>query len=212
MFKDRVDAGRQLGEKLKYYHFKDPIIFGIPRGGVVCAAEVSLILKTPLSIVVARKIGHPENPEYAIGAVDEDGCVELTAEARHVDKVWLDRAVERERQEAYRRKSVYLQGMPLVSPEGKTAILVDDGLATGLTMLVAIKYLKQFNPLQIVVAVPVGAVDTIHRISEDVDEIVVLEVPDNFFGSIGMYYTSFDQVSDEEVIAILKSANTQIKK
>ena len=206
MFKDRVDAGQQLAATLRNYNLKDPIIYTIPRGGVVCAYEIARKLKAPLSLIITRKIGHPDNPEYAIGAVAEDGCIELTAEGRAVDQTWLQHKIEAERREAERRQKAYLAGKPPLSATGKTAVIVDDGLATGLTMLVAIKEVRHMNPERIVVAVPVAAVDTVHRLSKDVDEIIALQTPPDFY-SIGAHYESFLQVSDEEVVAIIKKAN-----
>src|SRR3989344_6450768 len=139
MFKNREDAGRQLSDKLKQYRGTDTVVLALPRGGVVVGHEISQALDLPLDIVVARKIGHPNNHEYAICAVDEKGTLLCNqAEAREVDRKWLEEQAQREQAEARRRSSVYRAGKPPAAIGGEIAIIVDDGIATGVPMRLAI--------------------------------------------------------------------------
>lgn len=204
MFRDRHDAGRRLAQNLERYAEKDAVVLALPRGGVVLGREVADALKLPLDIVVARKIGHPNNPEYAIAAVDEKGmllCDE--AERRTIDPQWLEGERERQRQEAHRRVVRYRGEKQPPQVKGKIAIIVDDGIATGLTMRLAIKAIRAHMPAKIVVAVPVAPSDSIARIRREADELVVLEPPEEFLGAVGAHYEEFDQVADEEVVRLL---------
>lgn len=210
-FKNRQDAGQQLAGVLKGYAIKNPVVYGIPRGGVVCAAEIAKELHASLSLIITRKIGHPNNSEYAIGAVAEDGCRELTAEAKTINPIWLQHAIEQERREAARRREIYMARKSPLSAANKTAIIVDDGLATGSTMLVAIQEIRHLNPKQIFVAVPVSAASTIQRVSKNVDKVIALKTPANFL-AIGAYYQSFEQVSDEEMLQVMQAARTKYKR
>jgi predicted phosphoribosyltransferase len=202
-FKDRIDAGRQLARKLNG-QFEQPVVLALPRGGVVLAAEIARALSAPLDLILVRKIGHPYNPEYAVGAVTADGEAILNSmEAAQLDPGWLKSAIDRERTEAQRRRQVYLQNRSPISPAGKTAIIVDDGIATGFTMKAAIKALRQQKPAKIVVAVPVMPADTAAELRSEVDDIVALDTPEFYLGSVGAYYDNFPQVSDQEVIKLL---------
>jgi len=206
MFKDRFDAGKKLANKLSKYHGeKDAIILVLPRGGVIVGAEVAKELKLPLDIIVTRKISHPMNPEYAIGAVGENS-VELDQGASEVEKDYLEEEIEKQRKEIARRIKVYRGTKKPVIIKDKIIILVDDGIATGLTMIAAIKEIKGKNPRKIVVAVPVGAPDTVNRIKPLVDEIICLESPENFI-AVGQFYEEFGQTPDEKVINILHNKN-----
>ncbi len=208
-FKDRQHAGQQLAHALKNYKGKDVVVYALPRGGVVLGAEVAKKLKAPLDLLIPRKVGHPYNPEYAIAAVAESGdMIRNEEEVTHVDPQWFKQAAAKERTEAQRRRQLYLGGKKPVKATGKIGIIIDDGLATGLTMKVAIKELRHQKPKQIVVAVPVAAEETASELSTLADEVVVLYVPVGFFGAIGSYYQNFDQVSDAEVIALIKSLPT----
>lgn len=205
MFKNRTDAGIKLAAALQHYKGMDAVVYALPRGGVVLGVEIAKALKLPLDLVIPRKIGHPHNPEYAICAVTEHGellCNE--AERRAVDPAWLKQAVEKEIQEATRRRETYLKGRPSVAVEGKTAIIVDDGIATGLTMRAAIKDLRARHPAKVVVAIPVCPADTAEVLRREADELVVLDIPLVYLGAVGAYYQDFPQVSDEEVIEFLK--------
>jgi predicted phosphoribosyltransferase len=157
-----------------------------------------------LDLIVVRKVGHPFQPEYAVGAVAEDGyLVTNPDEVRRLDPQWLERACAAELKEAQRRRRLFLQGRPPVEVTGKVAIIVDDGLATGLSMSAAIHEIRGRQPQKVVVAVPVAAADTVRRLKRDVDDLVVLHMPE-WFGAVGAFYERFDQVSDDEVVALMK--------
>ena len=206
MFANRADAGRQLAQVLDAYRRQHVIVYALPRGGVVIGVEVARSLKAPLDLLVVRKIGHPSQPEYAIAAVAEDGYVVTNPdETATVDTRWFEWAIAAELKETQRRRSVFLQGRHPLEVRDKIAIIVDDGLATGLTMLAAIHEIRRRNPVQIVVAVPVAAAETAMKLRSEVDDLVSLHIPDGWFGAIGAYYQEFDQVSDDEVISLMKS-------
>ena len=204
-FHDRIDAGRQLAGLLGQYKNKNAVVYALPRGGVPVGKEIAKTLHCPLDLIIVRKIGHPMNPEYAMGAVAEDGFFLVNAEElSRVDRNWFEAEKERQIQEAQRRRKLYLMGKEPISALGKIAILVDDGIATGSTMLVAVQKVKQEKPAKIVVAVAVSPKDTARKFAAEVDEFVAVTVPEIFRGAIGYYYDDFSQVSDEEVIALLK--------
>jgi predicted phosphoribosyltransferase len=206
MFFDRADAGRKLGQALCQYAGRPVVVYALPRGGVVTGIEVASILAAPLDLIVVRKVGHPRNPEYAVAAVAEDGyLIANPDEVAGLDQNWFERAVAAELNEARRRRAVFLEGRRSVPVAGRTAIVVDDGLATGLTMKAAVHAIRQRGPSEIVVAVPVAAAETAEELRPAVDQLVVLHIPDGWFGSVGSYYRSFDQVSDDEVVALMKS-------
>src|SRR3989338_1670109 len=203
-FKDRRDAGKKLAKALEQYRDVQPIVYALPRGGVVLGGEVARALHAPLDLVITRKIGHPSEPEYAIGAVTEAGdllCNE--AEVETIDPEWLKQAVERERNEAARRRKVYLSARPHISARGVTAIIVDDGAATGLTLRVAVMALQKEHPKKIVIAVPVAPSDVVAVLQKETDEVITLTDGEEYLGAVGSYYEHFPQVSDEEVIALL---------
>lgn len=204
-FRDRQDAGQQLAKALsKFKGDKTALILALPRGGVVVAAEIARELKLPLDLVVPRKIGAPNNPEYAIGAITETGeGIMNPDEVALVDPKWLKSERAKEMKEARRRLTVYRGKRPPLDLGGKTAILVDDGVATGFTMRAAIASVGARKPKMIVVAIPHGAGDSIKLLKKEADEVVVLETP-IFYGAVGAFYTSFPQVEDNEVITIMK--------
>ena len=208
MFRDRAEAGRQLAQKLLQYRGKSAVVLALPRGGVVLGFEVARVLSAPLDIIAVRKIGHPYHPEYAIGAVDEnDARILNEAEAAGVDQHWLTKETEREVAEAKRRSSVYRGGKIPESLAGKVVILVDDGIATGLTMRLAVRSVRAQKPEKIIVAVPVAPTDSFEVLKDEgADEVVVLEPPEEFAGAVGAHYVRFDQVEDEEVVALLRNA------
>lgn len=205
MFADREDAGKQLAEKLARYKSEDAVVLALPRGGVAVGYEIAQALKLPFDIVVVRKIGPPGNPEYAVCAVDEKGtrlCNE--GEARKVDEKWLAEETERQRQEAVRRIKKYRGNRAPAALQGKTVIIVDDGIATGLTMRLAVAAIKKQRPQKIIVAVPVAPLDAMRELRKEA-EVVVLEPPEEFMGAVGAHYKNFPQVEDEEVIRLLNS-------
>ncbi len=204
VFRNREEAGQRLAARLGEYAGADPIVYALPRGGVVVGAEVARALGAPLEVVIARKVGHPQSPEYAICAVSVSGnliCNE--AERRAVDANWFEMAVERERKEAARRQAIYLEGRAPRSAEGKTAIIVDDGIATGLTMRAAIEEIRGQRPRRLVVAVPVIPRETAEALGRKVDAVVAVDIADFFLGAVGAYYRDFGQLSDDEVIRLL---------
>lgn len=203
MFKDRADAGQQLAGKLMTYaNRQDVVVIGLPRGGVVTAAEVAKALKAPLDIIVPRKIGYPGNPELAIGALAEEGITVMNPYASDVPQETIAQIVEKEKQEARRRLTVYRGERKPLDLRNKVAILVDDGIATGATMRAAIVSAKAKGALKIVVAAPVIATDTMIVLEEEADELIVLEVP-AFFDAVGRFYENFSQTTDDEVIRVL---------
>lgn len=208
MFKDRKDAGIQLAAKLTEYRGTDAVILALPRGGVVLGYEVAKALRLPLDIIAPRKIGHPLHPEYAIGVVDENGMQILNeAEAEALDPQWLAGESEKQQKEAERRIIAYRDGRAPAHITGKTVILVDDGIATGLTMQLAVRSVKERKPARIIVAVPVAPPDSEGILkSEGADKLLVLEPPETFAGAVGAHYERFEQVEDEEVIAMLQSS------
>lgn len=205
-FRDRVDAGRRLASLLGKYKNQNAVIYALPRGGVPVAMEVARVLNCPLDLIIVRKIGHPMNPEYALGAVAEDGFLVVNEEElARVDPKWFEAEMEKQKQEARRRRELYLQGREPITASGKIAIIVDDGIATGSTMQVAVKKVKREKPAKMVVAVAVSPKETAQRFAKEVDEFVAVTIPEIFWGAIGYYYDDFHQVSDEEVMALLKN-------
>ncbi len=207
-FVDRQDAGKQLADKLAAYrNHHNAIVIGLPRGGVIPAAEIAKELKLPLDIVVPRKIGAPFNSELAVGAVTQDGQVvwnEKLMKSFHLspDDLDLKETIKKERAESNRRLSLYRRGRPPLVLKDKTVIIVDDGIATGATMRAAIAYAKQQGAAKIIAATPVATVDTLELIAPEVDEIVSVKLPKTFLG-ISAFYDIFGQTSDDEVIEVL---------
>jgi putative phosphoribosyl transferase len=200
-FANRREAGRLLSKVLEKYKGEDVVVYALPRGGVEVAVEIAKRLGASLDLIIPRKVGHPSYPEYAICAVTEAGhlvCNEKEVAA--LDPHWLKQAILDERAEAKRRRLAYLAGYPPVQAEGKVAVLVDDGIATGLTAQAAIKELRERRPKKIILAVPVIPSDTAEQLKPLVDKMVALEIPEGFLGAISAYYDEFDQVEDEEVI------------
>lgn len=214
-FKNRTEAGQLLAEKLEKYKNKDIIIYALPRGGVVTAVEIAKYLHAPLSLIITRKISHPHNPEYAIAATAENGHIVGTRrELMAVDEDWLEDEIEKQRQEAARRRKKYLYEKEIPSPEGKVAILVDDGVATGLTLRVGILELKHHNPSKLIVAVPIVPSSTAKILRTEADELIALVIPpdDTFLGAVGAYYDDFSQVADQQVIRIIDSHDAWLKR
>jgi predicted phosphoribosyltransferase len=206
-FADRAEAGRLLAKALSRYQGHDVVVYALPRGGVTTAMEIARFLKAPIDLIIARKIGHPSAPEYAIAAIAEDGhMVGSEDELSMVDQKWLEREKERQRAEAKRRREKYLGGRAPLPVEGRTAILVDDGVATGLTLRVGILELRHRRPKRLVVAVPVIPLSTATLVRSEVDDLVALEIPEDreYLGAVGAYYEDFSPVEDAEVIAMME--------
>jgi predicted phosphoribosyltransferase len=205
MFRDRVDAGRQLAELLgRYRDAEDAVVLGVPRGGVVTAAEVARTLHLPLDVVVVRKIGAPGNAEFAVGAVDEDGVV-IRNESAPVREEYLERAAREASAEIRRRLDAYRQGRGEQRLEGTDVILVDDGIASGLTAMAAVRFVRRRGASRVVLAVPVIAEDTAVTLRAEVDELVVVEEPRMFF-AVGQFYEYFPQTEDDEVKRLLAAS------
>ena len=204
MFKDRNDAGWKLAEKLEQYRGQNAAVLALPRGGVVTGREIAQALGLPLDIAVVRKIGHPLSPEYAIGAVDDAGVTLLNeAETESVSQAWLAGEIEREKKEAERRIKAYRGGRKPIPISGKTALVVDDGIATGLSMRLVVRSLRVQNPARVVVAVPVASAEAVESLRKEADEGITLEPPEEFLGAVGAHYIEFEQVEDAEVIRLL---------
>ncbi|WP_017926081.1 phosphoribosyltransferase [Thioalkalivibrio sp. HL-Eb18] len=206
-FRDRTDAGRRLAQALDRFRGQPGVVYALPRGGVPLGAEVARHLDMPLDLLIPRKIGHPFHPEYAICAVPEQGeRVCNRREEERIDPEWLEHAEARARAEARRRRELYCT-TPAPDVAGRLAIIVDDGIATGLTMRAAIRDARLRRPSQIVVAIPVAPADTAELLEAEVDHVVTLDRPVYYRGSVGSYYESFEQTSDDEVIDLLATAH-----
>lgn len=205
MFEDRVDAGQQLAKELMQFKGEDVVVLALPRGGVVLGAEVARTLEAPLGLVLVRKIGHPSYGEYAIGAVAEDGkAVYNQQELTSIDVAWLEKAEREARDLIERRRNLYY-GRNFIPPsvDAKTVIVVDDGIATGLTMEAAVRTL-QGKAKRVIVAVPIAPSDSVTTLESLADEVIVLRDPAGFQGAVGAHYRRFKQVNDEEVKALLQ--------
>jgi len=207
IFKDRKHAGQELAKEVKEYKDNsDAVIVALPRGGVVLGYEIAKELNLPLDIVVPRKIGAPGNPEFACGAISESGEYIANPDAGKIPEEHLEKEIAQEKEEAKRRLGLYRPGLAKRDFQGKTIILVDDGIATGLTMEAGIKTLKEMGAKEVVVAVPVSAEDSYKHIKKIVDKIICLDRP-MFFGAVGQFYEKFDQTEDKEVIKLMKEIN-----
>lgn len=204
IFEDRKDAGEKLSEKLQNYKKDNAVVLALPRGGVPVGKVVADRLGLPMGLIVVRKIGHQYNPEYAVAAVSEDGIlVKNEREASGLDPVWFESAKRKELKEAKRRRRKYWGDRNFIDLKGKKAIIVDDGLATGLTMEAAIAQARSRGAEKVVVAVPVAPVDISFKMQDLADEFIVVS-KEQFFTAVGAFYKKFDQVSDEEVIEALQ--------
>jgi len=207
-FKDRSDAGRKLAKALAGYKKRHPIILALPRGGVPVAAEVCTALKAPLDLILVRKLGVPFQPELAMGAV-VDGAAPIIVrnedviQAANIDESTFIAIRDTELSEIEQRRQRYLGGRDRVEVAGHTAIVIDDGIATGATMRAALHAVRARRPQRLVLAVPVAPTSTLAELQSEADDIICLEDYE-IFGAIGIYYANFRQVSDQEVIDILK--------
>jgi len=211
VFRDRRDAGRQLAQRLSALRAEHPVVIALPRGGVPVAAEIAAALDAPLDVAVVRKLGAPQQPEFGIGAIAEDGVRvvhEDVVRAIGIGAAELERVVERERGELERRIRLYRGAGAPVDVAGRTAILVDDGLATGSTAQAAARLLRARGAARVVLAVPVGAPDGIELLRRDVDEVVCLLAPESLV-AIGYWYEDFAPTSDAEVAALLVQARAR---
>lgn len=207
-FRDRADAGRKLAAALDRFAGDDAVVLGLPRGGVPVAFEVADRLDLPLDVVVVRKVGAPNNPEFGVGAVGEEGVVLLnrsTLDRLGLGEDELRASVEEEQSELERRLERYRRGRPAAEVRGRTAILVDDGVATGGSAKAAIEVLRERGAGKVVLAVPVGPPESISDLEKTADEVVCLETPASFM-AVGTWYRDFGQTRDEQVIDLLGRA------
>ena len=205
MFKDRIDAGQQLAIALKHYkRKKDTVVVALPRGGVILGYAIANELHLPLEILMVKKIGHPINHEYAIGAVSLTGSV--VDESTNVDETYIEEEIKNIRKLLKKRYKMFYGEKPPLELKNKTVIVVDDGVATGSTIIAALDLIRKEQPNHIVVAIPIGPPDTIHEIENFTDEMICLETFSPFY-SIGTYYKDFTQVTDEEVKLLLSMIN-----
>ncbi len=209
VFADRTDAGRQLAQKLAAYQGRnDLVVLGLPRGGVVVAFEVAKALDGPLDVYMVRKLGVPGQEELAFGAIASGGVRVLNPEvvqAAGLDQAGIDAVAAREQAELERRERAYRGDSPPLDLQGKTVILVDDGLATGASMRTAIRSLEAYRPAWITMAVPTAPPSTCEDLEQEVDEAVCVMTPEPFFG-VGQWYLDFSQTTDAEVIDLLHKA------
>lgn len=209
-YRDRSHAGKALAKSLNQYSGNDDvIILALPRGGVPVAFEVAQELDLPLDLLLVRKLGLPGQEEYAMGAIAESGITYINQEVVRqlsIPKSVIDRVIAKESRELDRRRQIYRGNRPPLDLEGKTVIIVDDGLATGSTMRAAVNALKQAGPKSVVVAVPVGADDSCRELELIADKLICLHSPSPFYG-VGMWYRDFGQTSDPEVLSLLERAN-----
>lgn len=206
---NRQDAGIQLAKALRTLKGKGAVVLALPRGGISVAAEVAKELGAPLGLVMVRKIGHPAFPEYAIGAVAEDQePVYDERELAAIDGKWLKEAEDAARKLIEQRRQLYF-GDNVTPPDvrGKTVVLVDDGIATGLTMEAAVRAMRAKKAKRIIVAVPVAPQDSINMLEAAADEVIVLDDPKDFLWAVGSHYIEFEPVEDEEVREILQEAH-----
>jgi predicted phosphoribosyltransferase len=204
ILKDRKEAGLLLSEKLEKYQDTDTIILAVPRGGVPIGFEIAKNLNLPLDIILSKKIGHPLNKEYAIGAVSLDSTI--IDEHPEVSNTYIEAEIKHLRELLQEKYAVYMGNRKPIDVKGKNVIIVDDGIATGNTLLASINMLRKNNPKKIIVAVPVVPADVVAIFQQKTDEFIFLMAPVDF-GGVGRFYQDFEQVNDDEVIRMLGIAN-----
>jgi putative phosphoribosyl transferase len=204
-FVNRQDAGERLAPLLAHLRPRDPIVLGLPRGGVPVAAIVADAIDAPLDVIVVRKLGAPRNPEYAIGAIGEDGVRFLDEAAMRMVDVDHDQvaSIERaEREELARRAALFRRGRPRLDLTGRTAVIVDDGVATGATAVAACRIARALGAEAVVLAVPVAPREWKDVLHDEADELIAVETPAPFY-AVGRWYSDFGQTTDDEVVAAL---------
>ena len=210
MFRDRTDAGEKLAIRLQHLKPEHPVVIALPRGGVPVAFEVAKVLEAPLDLILIRKIGAPGQPELAVGAVTDGGRAEVVinkdiARATGASAEYIERQKEAELKRIEERRARYFTGIPRPDIEGRTVIVIDDGIATGATMRVAVRAFERRGAGRLVVAVPVAPPDTVESLQREVNEVVCLDAPEAFH-AVGAFYRDFTQTTDEEVIDLLERA------
>lgn len=204
IFDSRLDAGRRLARALNAYRGRNPLVLAIPRGAVAMAAAVAAELEGELDVVLVRKLPAPGNPEFAVGALDETGWTYIAehAAAAGADAAYLAKAKAAQLELLRQRRAQYTPARPPVDPAGRIAIVVDDGIATGASMIAALHSVRARKPARLVCAVPVAAPNSLEHIRPYADEVVCLEIPE-YFHAVGQFYRQFPQVEDQEVVALL---------
>ncbi|HLO82843.1 MAG TPA: phosphoribosyltransferase family protein [Chitinophagaceae bacterium] len=203
MFYDRKDAALYLAKALAEYKDQGAVVLGIPRGGVETAYYVAKYLHAELSLIISRKLGHPGNPEYAMGALAEDGSVHMNERAlREVSQEDIDAAIEGQKIEIERRIRMLRKGEPLPDMKNKIVLIVDDGIATGSTIMAAIEMCRKKQAAKIVIAAPVCGYEVKSELMKMADDVVILETPE-FYHAVSQVYASFEQVSDEEALWLM---------
>lgn len=212
IFRDRREAGWQLAAALAAYRDRKPFVLAIPRGGVVVGYEVAAALAAPLDVIVPRKLRAPFNPELAIGAVAHDGSVYLDAPllgSLRVSEQYVQDEVTQQVEEIHRRMRLYRGDRPPPELQGTSAIVVDDGIATGSTMIVALRAVRAMRPARVVAAIPVAPPEGVPRLREEADDVICLATPPMFY-AVGQFYEDFGQTTDEEVIALLQRREREL--
>lgn len=204
IFENRIAAAGQLAEALSDYSGRHPLVLAIPRGAVPMAAVIARALKGDMDVVLVRKLRAPGNPEFAIGSVDESGWVYLSDYAGQAgaDQAYIRKEVADQLETIRQRRDNYTPTRSPIDPAGRIVIIIDDGLATGSTMIAALHAIRNQKPAELICAVPVAPPDTLRKLQDKADRIVCLSSPENFY-AVGQFYVSFPQVTDEEVIATL---------
>lgn len=211
MFRDRAEAGRLLAEQVRLLGLHEPVVVALPRGGVPVAAEIARALRAPLDLAIVRKIGAPGQPELAVGAVVDGDHADVVidrviAQQTGADEDYLEAAIRDGLREIARRRERYLRGRPAVALAGHDVVVVDDGIATGSSMKVALRSLRRRGAARLVLAVPVAPGEVLDELAASVDTTVCLARPD-FFGSVGQYYVDFPQLEDDEVVVAMNAAD-----
>ncbi len=212
LLRDRQDAGEQLAVALQAYQERRPCVLAIPRGGVVVGYVVAAALGAPLDVIVPRKLRAPGNPELAIGAVAHDGTIYLDGAlvtSLRVSEDYLRREAAEQMEEIRRRMHLYRGDRPLPDVAGRTAVVVDDGIATGATMIAALRAVRAMHPQQVVAGIPVAPPDSAQRLRGEADDIVCLHTPFMFY-AVGQFYDDFAQTTDDEVIALLRRREAEL--
>jgi putative phosphoribosyl transferase len=209
MFRDRAEAARRLAQALDEYRGQNPLVLAIPRGAVPMAKIIAGELGGEVDVVLVRKLRAPGNPEFALGSIDESGWAYLAEHARHyASDEYLEREKQAQLETIRQRRAQYTPVHPPIDPRGRVVIVVDDGLATGSTMISALHSLRARGAAKLICAVPVSPPDTLERVRPYADETVCLSAPESFY-AVGQFYRDFPQVDDEEVIAILRESRAK---